>query len=96
MIPKNQTTTASEFLTDAASLLQERGKEYDRPQERSMKKTVEAFNTITGHKLTEPEGWLLMQILKDVRQWTTSNYHEDSARDCVAYAALKAESLAKE
>ena len=33
-------------------------------------------------------------ILKDVRQWQKEAYHEDSAIDCVAYAALKAEALA--
>lgn len=74
--------------------MEERGKQYDKPEgERSMGKTVQVFNIITGHDLTEADGWLLMQILKDVRQWQTPNYHEDSALDCVAYSALKAESL---
>jgi hypothetical protein len=36
----------------------------------------------------------LLQLLKDVRQWTKIDYHADSAVDCVSYAALKAESLA--
>lgn len=88
---------ADEFLTQSAETLIERGKQYDKPEgERSMDKTVHAFNTITGHNLTEADGWLFMQILKDVRQWQTTKYHHDSALDCVAYSALKAEALSKQ
>lgn len=87
---------AQEFLTHAAVLIARRGTDYDEAGgERSMEKTVSCFNTITGHTLTESEGWLLMQLLKDVRQWTAKEFHRDSAEDCVAYAALKAESLVK-
>lgn len=88
---------AHEFLGQAQALMLERGKQYDKPEgKRSMATTVSAFNTITGQKLTEAEGWLLLQILKDVRQWQNPAYHADSAEDCVAYAALKAEALAGE
>lgn len=83
---------ASELLGRAAAHMHERGKTYDDPEgERSMGKAVEAFNAITGHTLTESEGWLLLQVLKDVRLFTRSAYHADSAEDCIAYAALKAE-----
>ena len=87
--------TACDFLSTALSLLEERGKDYDQPQgERSMGRTVAAFNSITNKELTEAEGWLLLQILKDVRQWQNPDkYHADSAEDCVSYAALKAEAL---
>ena len=86
---------ATGFLSKALALLEERGKDYDQPQgERSMGKTVQAFNAITGHTLKESEGWLLLQLLKDVRQWSNPNsYHADSAEDCISYAALKAEAL---
>lgn len=89
---------AQDFLRKGADLLEERGKQYDQPGgERSMGKAVRAFNTITGRSLYESEGWLLLQILKDVRQWQNPNsYHADSAEDCVSYAALKAEALAVE
>jgi hypothetical protein len=88
-------TNAEHFLSDAASIMKERGKQYDQEGgERSMNKTIVAFNTITGHTLRESEGWLLLQLLKDVRQWQKESYHKDSAEDCVAYAALKAEALA--
>jgi uncharacterized membrane protein len=86
---------AHEFLGKAQALMLERGKQYDKPEgERSMGTAVTAFNTITGQSLTEAEGWLLLQVLKDVRQWQNpASYHADSAEDCVAYAALKAEAL---
>ena len=86
---------AHEFLGKAQALMLERGKQYDKPEgERSMGTAVTAFNTITGQSLTEAEGWLLLQVLKDVRQWQNpASYHSDSAEDCVAYAALKAEAL---
>lgn len=88
---------ATEFLSKALSLLEERGKDYDQPQgERSMGKTVVAFNAITGHNLKESDGWLILQLLKDVRQnQNRDSYHADSAEDCISYAALKAEALAE-
>jgi len=86
---------AANLLNRAAELMEERGKQYDKPEgERSMSRAVQAFNAITGRDLTEAEGWLLLQVLKDVRQWQRPEYHADSAEDCIAYAALKAEALA--
>lgn len=88
-------TTAPEFLTHAKTLMDERGKTYDAAGgERSMGKTVAVFNIITGQHLSESEGWLLMQLLKEVRQWSSPTFHRDSAEDAVTYAALKAEALA--
>lgn len=88
---------APEYLRKAAELMEERGRQYDQPEgERSMQKAVQAFTIITGVRISEPEGWLFMQILKDVRQWQNpATFHADSAEDCVAYAALKAEALEK-
>lgn len=89
--------SAPEFLSKARDLMLERGQEYDkRGGERSMGRAVQAFNIVTGHSLSEAEGWLLLQVLKDVRQWQSPHYHQDSAEDCVAYAALKGEALEKE
>lgn len=89
---------AEQFLRNGADVLAERGKEYDKPEgERSMQRCVSAFEIITGKRITESEGWLFMQILKDVRQWQNpERYHEDSAVDCVNYAALKAEALSEQ
>lgn len=82
-------TSAPELLNEAARIMEERGKQYDKPEgERSMAKTITAFNIITGKNLTEVEGWLFMQILKDVRFFQNSTPHEDSVKDKIAYAAL--------
>ena len=63
---------APEILNRASDIMDERAKQYDSPQgERSMGKAVAAFNAITGHKLTEANGWLLMALLKMVRDNTT-------------------------
>lgn len=91
------TNTASEFLHRAATIMEERGKQYDKPGgERSMGKTVAAFNAITGRDLSEAEGWLMLETLKNVRLWQKPGFHQDSADDGVAYSALKAEAKAKE
>ena len=85
---------AKTFLQRALITMEERAKTYDSEEgERSMGKTIAAFNAITGRDLTEQEGWLIMLLLKQVRQWSTEQYHHDSALDSVAYAALLAESL---
>jgi hypothetical protein len=87
------TRTAEQFLSQAADLLIERGKQYDKPSgERSMGSTVKAFNAITNKTLSESEGWLFMSILKRVRQFQ-GPYHKDSAEDAVSYSALEAEAL---
>jgi hypothetical protein len=90
------TPTAPQLLDKAAQLMLERSTQYDKPEgERSMGKAVQAFNAITGRDLSEPEGWLLLQVLKDVRLFQRDGYHADSAEDCIAYAALKAEAKAR-
>lgn len=92
------TIKANDFLIKASDLMVERGKQYDKPHgERSMGRAVAAFNCITGHKLVESEGWLLLQVLKDVRQFQNPDKpHMDSLEDCIAYAALKAEAKLSE
>jgi hypothetical protein len=89
------TPTADAMLENAASTMRQRARDYDKPSgERSMGKCVSAFNTITGRDLSEAEGWLLLQVLKDVRQFQNpERVHADSLIDCIAYAALKAEAI---
>lgn len=90
-------TTAPQLLNKAATIMEQRGQQYDKPEgERSMGKTVAAFNIITGRNLSESEGWLLLQLLKDVRDRQRVNAHQDSLEDCIAYAALKAEARMSE
>lgn len=87
---------ATDFLQAAAEHMQNRAATYDRPQgERSMAATVDAFNYITGHSLSEADGWLLMLLLKLVRLHQRAGFHQDSAEDAVAYAALLAEAKSK-
>lgn len=85
-------TTADQILNKAATLMTQRGQQYDKPEgERSMGKTITAFNTITGQELTEAQGWLLLAILKMVRDNQRDAAHQDSCEDLVAYSALYAE-----
>ena len=88
---------ATTLLIKAADHMRERAREYDSPEgERSMEATVVAFNAITGQNLTEAQGWLFMQVLKDVRLFSAKSYHADSVEDGIAYAALKGEAKSKE
>lgn len=94
--PPVETVTAASMLTAALGHMEDRAKTYDAPGgERSMGKTVAAFNIITGHTLTEEAGWLFMEILKQVRS-QQGNYRADSYEDLVAYAALRGECAARE
>ena len=90
--------TVTAILGKAAALMEERGKQYDQPQgERSMGRAVTALNAVLGRQaLTESEGWLLLQLLKDVRDRQRAEPHPDSLEDGVAYAALKAEARLQE
>ena len=90
------TMTASDFLGAALNHLEDRASTYDNPTgERSMGRTVEAFNTITGHKLTEEQGYLFMVLLKAVRS-QQGKYKSDSYEDGAAYFALMGEVSEKE
>lgn len=87
---------AADFLRAGLSHMQDRASTYDKPQgERSMGKTVAAFNVITGHELTEEQGWLLMGLLKMVRS-QQGNFKADNYEDEAAYAALRGESAARD
>lgn len=88
--------TAPQFLMRAVELLGERGQDYDKEQERSGDKIAQAFSAITGIEIGAAEVYLMLQIVKDVRQWTAKGFHRDSAEDSVSYAALKSEALVGE
>lgn len=92
-IPVEQPSTAPELLNQAAQLLAERGKQYDKSgEERSAAAIVAAFNAITKRDLTPGEGWLFMVLLKAVCFYSnTETPHRDSLEDMIAYAALHAE-----
>lgn len=85
---------AHQLLLKAGRTISSRGNEYDPSggnRERSMHQIVTAFNAIAKRDLTEYEGWVFMQVLKIVRQANSPTFHEDSAIDSIAYAALAAE-----
>lgn len=89
---------ASDIMVKAAAHMAARASTYDSPDgERSMGRAIGALNSVLGRvALSESEGWLFMQLLKDVRDRTTPTPHADSLEDCVAYAALKAEARLRE
>lgn len=88
-------TTSTDILYQCVNVQKERGAEYQQEdkQERSFESVATAFNAITGKDLTPAEVCLLLQVLKDVRQWSQDRLHEDSVLDSVSYASLKAELL---
>ncbi len=91
--------TAVDFLNKCINLQTERGKEYntkDKQEERSFAAVATIFNTKTGKNITAAEVCLLLQDLKDVRQWSQDRFHADSVEDSVSYASLKAEELSKQ
>lgn len=88
---------AIDVLTEAVKVQEERAKIYNSPGgERNMDALVAAFAAITKHKLTEAEGFLFLQLLKNIRLFCAPGFHEDSAVDNVSYAALVAEAKSKE
>jgi len=88
-VGKKPAFAADELLDAAAAHMRDRIATYDKPEgERSMKATVDAFNTITGNALKESEGWLLMALLKMVRSQSRGAPHRDSVEDLIAYCGL--------
>ena len=83
-------TTADQLLNKAAEHMRARAALYDRPEgERSMRSAVCAFNAITGAGLSPHQGWLLLALLKFVRDQSREDPHTDSIEDAVAYADRK-------
>lgn len=87
---------APALLLEAADTLKERATQRDAAAqgERSMKRTVEAFNALTGKSLTEAEGWEFMVLLKLVRG-RQGAFRKDDYVDGAAYCALLGECESK-
>ena len=83
--------SAPDILEQAAKILGDRGKTYDDGRERSMRKIVKTFNSLTEQDLSERDGWIFMVLLKLVRLYDAPSPHLDSLLDLPAYAALLAE-----
>ena len=88
---KNRPQTAPEILAAAAQCISDRAATRDLPAERSMARTVAAFNALTGHALSERDGWLFMVALKAARA-TAGSHNADDYTDGAAYFALAGES----
>ena len=85
------TERIEEIMDDAKSTISDRGKERDMPDgERTIPRCVTAFNAITGYTLSNEDGWLFMQVLKQCRS-KQGKYKYDDFRDGIGYAALRAE-----
>ena len=86
---------APDILKKSAQHMLDRAATYDKPEgERSMAKTVLAFNAITGRDITTAEGWLMLAVLKQVRAFQNPGKpHVDSLEDGPAYLALMAEEM---
>ena len=88
---------ADEILQVATEAIVQRGVMYDstgQQQERSMGKVVAMFNAMTGHELTNEQGWKFMCLLKLARS-EQGEFSLDSFIDLAAYAALAGEEAAK-
>lgn len=91
--------TASQYLSDCIQVQKQRGEQYDSKGtgERSFAAAATAYNAITGRNLKGSDVCLILQVLKDVRQYSDhTRLHEDSLLDKVSYASLHAEELNKE
>lgn len=84
------------ILEQAADTMRERAAQRDKPEgERSMASTVAAFNALTGHNLSERDGWFFMVTLKMARACATPTGREDDYIDIAAYGGLAGESVTK-
>lgn len=89
-------SSAAEILEAGAIHMKDRAATYDTPSgERSISKTVSAFNSITGHNITPEQGWLFMTLLKIVRS-QQGDFKMDNYEDGAAYFALMGEQASED
>lgn len=82
---------APDFLRKGAQHMEDRAATYDQEQgERSIERTVNMFNELTGQNMSAEEGWLFMALLKIVRS-QQGPFKADNYEDMAAYAALAGE-----
>ncbi len=88
--------SAQDIIKAGLGHISDRAVTYDKPEgERSMASTVQAFNTVTGHNLTEEQGWHFMTLLKIVRS-QQGDFKVDNYEDGSAYFGLAGEAASKE
>lgn len=89
-VPQQTKQHAYTFLDEAVKAMKDRALQRDAGGERSMASTVAAFNALTGHNLTEGEGWEFMILLKMVRG-RQGGFRGDDYTDGAAYFGLLGE-----
>lgn len=90
-----RTITAPDILRAGIAHMEDRAATYDQPRgERSMQKTVGAFNALTGAAITEEQGWLFMVCLKAART-QQGGFRADNFEDGAAYFGLMGEAAAR-
>lgn len=88
-------TTASpaeELLQNALYIVEQRGKDYDKGAERSLKRIAELWSAYCKKELTEADVASMMILLKVARQ-TYSPGRQDHWADIAGYASLGWESV---
>jgi len=94
--PRPEQPSAPAILKRAAQHMEDRAAARDQPGgERSMARTVTAFNALTGHELTERDGWMFMVALKAARACTTATGLSDDYEDGAAYFGLAGEAASR-
>ena len=94
----NKHEGAADILKQAVFEMEDRAAIYDNEAgERSIGKTVEAFQIITGgtEMRSEEHGWLFMEVLKLVRS-QQGQFKLDNYVDASAYAGLMGEAAMRE
>lgn len=85
-------TTAADILQLGLATLEQRGRDRDQPDgERTMPSVVRAFEALTGHRVTEQQGWLFMALIK-VKRSQSGAPDLDHYVDGANYFALAGES----
>ena len=84
---------APDLLIAAADCIADRAEQRDHSTgERSMAKAASTFNALTGHGLSERDGWIFMAVLKLARAQAGRHVLDDYI-DGTAYIALAGESI---
>ena len=78
------------LLRAGANAIADRAASRDVEAERSMARCVNAFNAMTGHQLSEKDGWQFMELLKMARSRAGAENVDDYV-DGASYAALAGE-----
>lgn len=88
--------SAPEYLKRGLAHMESRAEQRDEPGgERSMGKTIAAFNALHSTELTEEQGWMFMVLLKQARA-SCGVFVSDDYEDGAAYFALAGEAAGRE